>query len=157
MAREVGEVGLELIKSFEGFRARPYMDPVGIWTVGYGHVIRVGEEVLRGLGKQTTAHVLFPRALTPMDALTLLMEDVDQVADHVSDVIRVELKPNQFDALVSFEYNTGALKGSTMAKLLNRALYRLAAEEFGRWVHADGKVLPGLVRRRAAEKALFLS
>jgi len=66
---------------------------------------------------------------------------------------------DKFSALVSFSFNLGcsALQGSTLAKDARAKNYKAASEEFGKWVHAGGQVLPGLVRRRAAEKALFCS
>jgi lysozyme len=77
----------------------------------------------------------------------------------VSSLVKVPLNQNQFDALVSFTYNcgSGALKGSTLLRKLNNGDYDGAAAEFPRWTKGGGVVLPGLVRRRAAEMHLFLS
>lgn len=79
--------------------------------------------------------------------------------NNVEKLVIVPLNQNQFDALVSFEYNIGynAFKTSTLLKLLNQKKYKEAAEQFLVWNKGGGKILAGLVRRREKEKALFLS
>jgi GH24 family phage-related lysozyme (muramidase) len=77
----------------------------------------------------------------------------------VSRLITVPLNQNQFDALVSFVFNlgSGALQCSTLRRRLNAGAYLEAADEFPKWVYAGGRKLKGLVRRREAERILFLS
>lgn len=77
----------------------------------------------------------------------------------VNDMVSHSITPNQFAALVSFAYNLGceALRGSTLMRRLNAGDIQGAADQFGQWIHAGGTTLPGLVRRRAAERALFLT
>jgi lysozyme len=86
-----------------------------------------------------------------------LEQDVHEAELSVQGLVEVTLTPNQFSALVSFEYNTGGLAGSTMLRYLNEGNFAGAAEEFPLWDWAGGVQLPGLDRRRAAEKALFLT
>ena len=133
--------GLDLIKSFEGLRLSAYRCPADIPTIGYG----------------TTAGVKMGDTITKERAEQLLREDVTRFEQQVSRMVNVPLTQGQFDALVSFTYNLGpgALEKSTLLDHLNRGDYDSAAEQFGRWVHGGGKILPGLVRRRASERKLF--
>lgn len=137
--------GLDLIASFEGWVDHAYLDPVGIWTIGFGHVIRRGER--------------FPVRITRERGLQLLAQDVGVAEAAVRRLVKVRLTQAQFDALVAFAFNvgTGALADSTLLRELNAEHYRAAADQFLRWTHAGGRELPGLVRRRRAERALFLS
>jgi lysozyme len=142
----VNAAGLDLIKSFEGCELTAYQDSGGIWTIGYGHT---GPGVEPGV------------TITQAQADAFLASDVKYAEGVVADSVEIALTPNQFSALVSFEYNTGSLPGSTMLKLLNSNDIAGAAAQFDNWVYADvggNEVkLDGLVRRRAAEKALFLN
>lgn len=140
----VSEKGLNLIKEFEGCRLQAYKCPANVWTIGYGHT---GSEVQAGL------------KITQQEAERLLKNDLMVHCNNVEKLVTVQLNQNQFDALVSFEYNIGynAFKTSTLLKLLNQKKYKEAAEQFARWKYAGGKILAGLVRRREKEKALFLS
>ena len=135
--------GLALIEQFEGLRLRAYPDPGtggDPWTIGFGH----------------TANVHPGMEITQAQALIFLADDVWSAVADVSRLNQVSLSQNQFDALVSFQYNTGALEGSTLMRLVNQGDMQGAADQFDRWVHAGGNVLEGLVTRRAAERALFL-
>lgn len=89
----------------------------------------------------------------------LLTTDLIVHCNNVTKLVKVPLNQNQFDALVSFEFNIGygAFNSSTLLKLLNQGKYIDAANQFERWVYANKKVLPGLVKRRAAEKELFIT
>lgn len=134
--------GLSLIKSFEGLRLLAYRDAIGVWTIGYG----------------ATRGVKPGMSVTKEQAERMLLNDVQRFEPEVERLVKVPLAGNQWDALVSFTYNLGAanLESSTLLRLLNRGDYAGAAEQFPRWNKAGGKVLPGLVRRREAERALFL-
>lgn len=135
---------IQLIKEFEGFEPLPYKDAVGKLTVGYGHLIRAGE--------------VFPTTgLTEAEATELLCKDLKDAEACVDAWVDAPLESYQFDALCSFVFNLGCqrLKTSTLLKKLNREDYKGAAAEFDKWVMAGGKKLNGLVRRRAAERALF--
>ncbi|MGL5950139.1 MAG: lysozyme [Cetobacterium sp.] len=135
-------VGVNLIKKFEGLKLKAYKCPGGIWTIGYG----------------TTSGVTEGMIITEEKAEDLLKKDLVRFETAVKTVVRVKLNKNQFDALVSFSYNvgTGALQSSTLLKKLNQGDYKGASEEFMRWNKAGGKVLTGLIKRREAEKELFL-
>ncbi|MFV3388433.1 lysozyme [Pseudomonas sp. NY15364] len=133
--------GLDLIKSFEGLRLSAYKCPADVWTIGYG----------------TTAGVKEGQIITKERAEELLRDDAKRFEDQVLRLVKVPLTQGQLDALVSFTYNLGAanLGNSTLLRLLNAGDYKGAAAQFGRWTKAGGKELPGLVKRRAAERAMF--
>jgi lysozyme len=139
---QTSENGIQLIKQFESFAAAPYLCPAGKPTIGYGHVIREGENF---------------SALTKMQADAVLRRDVAACEASISRLVQVPLSQGQFDALVSFVFNlgAGALKRSTLLRRLNEGNYTAAADNFQRWVYAKNVKLAGLVRRRAAEWALF--
>jgi lysozyme len=139
------QVGIDLIKNYEGFSPAIYPCPAGIPTVGYGHVV--------------LKHEKFPPTITKQEAEKILQQDLVQFENSVNNLIKVPLNQNQFDALVSFTFNLGggALQRSTLRQRLNRGEYRDAANEFTKWVFAGGRRLRGLVRRREAERDLFLS
>lgn len=138
----VNAAGLALIKNFEGCRLQSYQDSAGVWTIGWGHT---GPEV----GPNMT--------ITQAQADAYLAGDLAKFEACVGDMVEVNLTPNQFAALVSFAYNLGcgALHGSTLLRKVNAEDFAGAQQQFGNWVYAGGQVLEGLVRRRAAEAALF--
>lgn len=144
----ISDKGISLIKQFEGLRLTAYQDSVGVWTIGYGWTQPVnGKPIHAGMTiKEETAERLLRTGLVGYES-------------DVSKLVKVKLTQGQFDALVSFAYNLGAraLSTSTLLKKLNTGDYAGAAGEFPRWNQAGGKALPGLTRRREAERALFLS
>jgi len=167
--RTINIAGLTLVKKWEGImdgnpatvNLDPYLDPVGIWTIGWGHAIRdVKDRYLRGMGARSLAQALYPEGITYSQAADLLQADLIDAAKDVSFLVTVPLSDNQFSALVSFEFNTGALGKATLLKRLNRGDYHGAAQQLPLWVkgRVNGKLvtLPGLVTRRAEEKELFL-
>jgi lysozyme len=137
------EEGLQLTEKFEGLRLTAYKDSVGVPTIGYGHT--------RGVAMGMTC--------TQEQAEQWLQEDVQIAVDAVNRLVTVELTQNQFDALVDFTFNlgTGSLQNSTLLRLLNASNYTGAANEFERWDKAGGQTLPGLLKRRQAERDLFNS
>ena len=143
--RRIGRPGLNLIKEFEGLRLEKYKDAVGKWTIGYGHLILPSER--------------FDRPLTESEAEDLLQSDLRKFEGGIIQYVTARISQNQFDALVSFAFNLGLanLKGSTLLRLLNQGKYSEAAEQFLRWNKAGGMAMPGLTRRRAAERDLFLN
>ena len=140
---KTSEVGVELIKEFEGCKQVAYQDSVGVWTIGYGHTKDVYEGQLAI--KKTIER--------------WLQEDLEEFESYVSKLVKVELNQNQFDALVAWTYNLGPtnLKESTMLRKLNYGDYESVPDEMRRWNKAGGEVLNGLVRRRDAEANLFSS
>jgi lysozyme len=145
--RRINQDGLDLVKHFEGLYLTAYKDPVGIYTIGYGHT---------GL-KHRDGTVYPGRKITKSEAEQLLRYDLGVFEKRVSDLVSVPLNDNEFSALVSFDFNTGGLATSTLLKKLNSGDRSGAANEFLRWTRAGGKVLPGLERRRKSERNLFLS
>lgn len=141
---KMGANGIALLKNFEGCRVMPYNDSAGLKTVGIGHLIKPGED----------AHWEYP--LTQIKIMELFHTDVSRFEAEVNKLVTVKLNQNQFDALVSFDYNTGSLSTSTLLKKLNSGDLKAAGLEFLRWVHAgSATVILGLVTRRREEKALF--
>ena len=140
--QQINQAGLELIKSFEGYREDAYLCPAGVWTIGWG----------------TTKNVRKGQITNPEEAENFLKRDLKIFEAQVAELVKVALTSNQFSALVSFAYNcgAGALKSSTLLKKLNQEDYLGAAEEFLKWNKAGGKMLAGLTRRRVAERSLFL-
>ena len=139
----ISKKGIDLITKFEGFRARAYKCPAGVWTIGYGH----------------TKGVKAGQSVTLEGAQDLLRQDLKNFEDWVNKLVKVELTQGQFDALVSFCFNLGpgALDSSTLLKLVNQQKFALAADQFKRWNKAGGVELSGLTKRRAAERDLFVS
>lgn len=147
MARPVNVATRELVKSFEGLRLRAYLCPAGIPTIGYGH----------------TGGVTLGDSITADEAEELLEHDLSEAAMHVDRLVTVPLNENQRGALASFVLNVGAIAfmSSTLRLLLNRGNYESVPDELRRWTKATHPTthqkidLPGLVRRREAEIALW--
>jgi lysozyme len=137
----VNQATVDLVKKFEGCVLHAYQDVVGVWTIGYGH----------------TSGVKKGQTITQAQAEKMLKDELSVFAEKVQKLIKVSLNENQFGALVSFAYNVGvgALATSTLLKLLNAKNFTGASNEFARWNKAGGRVLAGLTKRRAEEKALF--
>lgn len=140
---ETSQNGIDLIKRFEGLQTEAYRCPAGILTIGYGHThgVKMGDKC------------------SPSQAEAWLRQDCLVAEMTIRMHVKKTLNQNQFDALVSFIFNLGAgdFIGSTLLIKLNDGDYAGAASEFGRWVNVCGRKFSGLVKRRAAEKALFLS
>lgn len=142
--------GAEFIARFEGCVLRMYNDPTNNATIGVGHLIHLGP--INGREPQE-----FRRGITRKRAIELLMADAGKAARSVRRLIKVPLNQQQLDALISFTFNCGegALASSTLRKRLNRREYAAVPQELNKWVLSAGQRLPGLVRRRKAEGALF--
>jgi GH24 family phage-related lysozyme (muramidase) len=136
MSQTINQAGLDLIESFEGLRLNSYQDSVGVWTIGYGH----------------TQGVHAGQTITQQQAQAFLQQDLG-VAEVAVNKLGLTLSDNQFAALVSFTFNLGA---GNLNKLMNQGLVA-APNRILLFDHAGGKVLPGLTRRRQAERALFLT
>ena len=123
-----------------------FMTFQGIKTIGYGHNCKVDPDA---------DSIKAP--LTKAEGEALLRKDIKKFEKCVESYVKVDINSNQFSSLVSFAFNLGcnALKDSTLLSKLNQGDTEGAANEFGRWVHAGGKKLNGLVNRREAERKLF--
>ncbi|MDR3323259.1 MAG: lysozyme [Zoogloeaceae bacterium] len=140
--RRVSPAGLALIREFELFSAKVYICPAGKPTIGYGHVLRPSDSFTE---------------ITQEQGEAMLQTDIAPVEIYLRAVLP-GLTQNQFDALASLCFNIGLgnFERSTLLTRLKAGDLRGAALQFRRWIHANGKKLPGLVRRRAAEEALFM-
>lgn len=142
---QTSDQGKQFIRNHEGLRLKAYPDPgTGSepWTIGYGHT---GPSVKRGL------------TISEATAKMLLTKDLQKHEEAVENALSGEVIPQgAFDALVSFDFNTGALHRSTLLRKHLQGDYSGAAQEFHRWKWAGGRVLPGLVRRRAKEAEMYL-
>ena len=145
---KTSNAGLALIKKYEGFSAKPYLCPAKIPTIGYGMTVYPD-------GRKVTMR---DPAITEAQASEGLVALLKRYEDAVDRYVQVPLSQNQFDALVSFCYNVGAgnLQTSTLMRVLNNGQYKAAADQLLRWNRGGGRVLQGLVRRRAEERQMFL-
>ena len=145
---KTNSAGFELIQGFESLRLTAYLCPAGRWTIGYGH---------------TAADVRKGQRITAAEAESLLRSDLARFEKGVDKLVAgVAVTENQFSALVSFAFNAGlaSLRKSTLLEKLRGGDGAGAAAEFAKWTRARNangelRVLPGLVRRRAAERKLF--
>lgn len=143
MQNDILAPAVHLIEEFEGCVLHAYRDPVGIWTIGYG----------------TTRGVRPGEVITKAQAVELMLGDMKLCADAIGKFVTVPLRSNELCALISLSYNIGigGLHKSTLVRKLNAGSPHIeVADEFLKWVHAGGRVLSGLVRRRRAERELFL-
>ncbi|KAF9165026.1 hypothetical protein DFQ27_001782 [Actinomortierella ambigua] len=147
----INDAGIKHVKHFEGFVARPAPDPVGLPTVGYGHLCQ----------QKNCAEVKYKFPLTEATATQLLKDDLPKYTSCLGKALgaKVSLNQNQWAALTSWTFNVGcgAMRSSDLVKRLNAGqnAITVASEELPRWNKGGGKVLPGLVRRRKAEVDLF--
>ena len=134
--------GIELVKQFEGLREDAYKCPAGVLTIGYGHTgdVKPGDRITRE------------------KATEYLTADLKHAENAVGKYVTVPLTQKQYDSLVSFAYNVGngAFRKSTLLEKLNAGDYNGAAEQFQRWVKANGEKCDGLVNRRQKENECFL-
>ncbi|WP_339875206.1 lysozyme [Olleya marilimosa] len=147
---KVSKKGLNLIKKHEGWRNHPYLDIVGVPTIGYGNTYyNDGRKVY-----------LTDKPITLKEGEELLKIIVNKFEAGVNKLIKVQLNENQFDALVSFAYNLGlgALGRSTLLKKVNNNPNdESIKDEFKRWNRAGGKVVKGLKKRRNEEAYLYFT
>jgi len=167
---KLSKAGEDLMHRFEGFRNKPYLCPAHIWTIGYGHVlyqeqirlpvVRVEGKNIPMIRKEMPMRAEDNRAFTKTEIDELFRADVGTFERGVLRLVPgVVGRQGAFDALVSISFNFGLgnLQRSTIRMRANRDDWEGAAEAFRVWTKGGGKVLPGLVKRREAEIALFLS
>jgi len=146
---KISQKGIDLIKSFEGLSLKSYLCPAKVWTIGYG----------------TTKGVTEGMRITLQQAENFLREDLEFFEQGISKLVKRKLTQCQFDALVAFVYNIGLGKKdyggfyeSTLRKKVNiNPNDPSIAIEFSKWIHAGGKVLEGLKKRRLAESELYFT
>jgi lysozyme len=155
----VSDLAIAMIKHHEGVKLKPYRCPAALWTVGVGHVLYPEQAAMKMVDRMALP-------LKPEHDRLFTAGGVDAIFR--SDLLRFEsgvlrLCPDtfnhqsQFDALVSFAFNLGlgSLQSSTLRMKYNRGDVQGAADEILKWNKCGGKVLQGLVKRRAAERAMF--
>lgn len=143
---QLSHSGLEFLKDQEGFKAKAYRDGGGVWTIGYGTTFVDGKPVQEGM------------TCTESEAVVWLAQDTASVQTTLNQSVRMPLRQNQFDALVSLVYNIGeeAFRKSTLLRLLNMGDYMGAYAQISRWDKDNGKVVLGLTKRRMREQSLFI-
>ena len=137
----ISQEGLSLIKKFEGCELEAYKCAAGVWTIGYGST--------KGVKEGDT--------ITQEEADNLLLHEMDEYESYINDMVKSDLKQNEFDSLVSWVFNLGPsnLSSSTLLQKLNNKNWDEVPAQIKRWNKAGGKVLQGLIRRREAEALLF--
>lgn len=142
---KVSEYGLALVKHFEGCRLHPYLDAVHLWTIGWGR--RISDSAVKQ----------YWNGVSQDQADKWFNDDIQGFALGVTKLLQKPVEQHEFDAVVSLAYNIGigALKTSTMLRLLNEGDKNGASKEFRKWCHAGAHVLPGLLRRRTVEQNMF--
>ena len=146
----ISDKGIELIEMFESFRAEPYLDAVGVPTIGFGTTRYSNGERVR----------MDDKPISRDEAADIMRKQInDTYGAAVNKYATAPTTQDQFDALTSFTYNlgTGSLRKSTLLKYHNEKNYGMAANEFKKWVKAGGVTLKGLVNRRNAERELYES
>ena len=137
---------VEFLRGWEGLPGgtpalQAYDDGGGVWTIGYGTTrdVRPGDECSKD------------------EALELMLDDIDDVWAEIDPHIHVTIAQHELDALVSLAYNIGveAFRKSTLLSRLNAGDFGSASDEFARWNRQGGRIVPGLVKRRAAERRIF--
>ena len=152
---------IELVKHHEGVRTRPYRCPALLWTVGVGHVIDPTHTAVKyEERKSLPVPEGWDRILSMGEVDTILAEDLRRFERGVLRLCPAASgRQGLFDSLVSFAFNVGLgnLQRSSLRMKTNRGDFDEAADEFLKWTKAGGRVLPGLVKRRNDERALYLS
>ena len=153
---QMSETGQKKLAAWEGLRSRAYRDAAGKLTIGVGHLL-TKSELSSGKIWIKGAMVRYAAGLTDRQVLDLLGQDLEGAENAVNEGVEVELRQPQFDALVSFCFNVGAaaFKNSTLLRRLNQGGYEEVPGQLRRWVHCNGAVVPGLVKRREQEIACW--
>lgn len=141
---KINKAGLDIVKKWEGLRLKAYLCPADVLTIGYG---------------STGPHVKSGMIITAEEAEALLVKDLSRFEQGVAKLVPANCTENQFSALVSFSFNVGlaALTKSTLLRKFKAGDMAGAQAEFAKWNKAGGKILSGLVKRRADEAKLFAS
>lgn len=138
---KLSQKGREFIKSHEGLELEAYQCSAGVWTIGYGHTVGITKGMI----------------ISQDEADAYFGNDIEVFEQGVSNLVKVPLTQNQFDALVSLAFNIGigAFGKSTLLKKLNKGDYTGAQAQFAAWCKAGGKTNQGLLKRRLREAELF--
>ena len=142
-------LNLSIIKKYEGLKLNAYICPAGVATIGFGSTFYPDGRRVK-LGDK----------ITLQEAESILLHDIKRFEKEVRNSVKIEITDNQLSALISFVYNVGAsaFRKSTLLRKVNANPTDLSIHnEFMRWTRAGGKVLPGLVKRRAEESKLYFT
>jgi lysozyme len=158
---KVSAAAIDMIKSHEGVRTKPYRCPALLWTVGVGHVIDPTHAAVKyEERKSLPVPAGWDRALTMDEVDRILSQDLGRFERGVVRLCPAAVgRQGVFDSLVSFAFNVGLgnLQRSSLRMKTNRGEFEEAADEFLKWTKAAGRVLPGLVKRRNDERAMYLA
>ena len=158
---KVSAAAMNMIKHHEGVRVKPYRCPALLWTVGVGHVIDPSHAAVKYEDrKNLPVPAGWDRVLSMGEVDALLAQDLGRFERGVLRLCPAATgRQGVFDSLVSFAFNVGLgnLQRSSLRMKTNRGDFEEAADEFLKWTKAAGRVLPGLVKRRNDERALYLS
>ena len=145
----INQATVDLVKEFEGCKLKAYKCPAGVWTIGYGTTARAGVGIEPAAGME----------ITEAEAEYYLQKSLEKFSTEIAGAITKPINENEFGAFVSLAYNigSGAFKRSSALRHFNAGDKAKAANALLLWNKAGGKVLAGLVRRREAERKLFLS
>jgi lysozyme len=139
------DAGRKFIEGWEGLYLHTYDDGTGVLTIGYGHTSAAGPP-----------HVYHGMTITAAQADQILASDLAAVELDVNHFVKVPINQNQYDALVSFDFNTGALGRSNVLRSVNSNRFTEVPADLMMWVRGGGRVMQGLVNRRRAESILFM-
>jgi lysozyme len=157
---KVSDAAIRMIKHHEGVRVRPYRCPALLWTTAVGHVIDPSHAAVKYEDrKNLPIPAGWDRSLTMDEVDAILAQDLGRFERGVARLCPSAVDyQGQFDALVSFSFNVGLgnLQRSSLRMKHNRGDFEEAADEFMKWTKAGGRVLPGLVKRRQDERALYV-
>jgi lysozyme len=158
---KVSDAAIRMIKHHEGVRLRPYRCPALLWTVGVGHVIDPSHTAVKYEERRALPIPDgWDRQLSMGEVDAILAQDLAKFERGVARLCpAASNSQSQFDALVSFAFNVGLgnLQRSSIRMRYNRGDIEGAADAFLMWTKAAGRVLPGLVKRRQDERAMFLA
>jgi len=142
---KISDKGIMALIGHEGVVLSRYKDAVGVWTIGVGHTKAAG----------APDPATYTGKMTMRDAFDLMRKDIVKYERGVLNAVKVPLAQHEFDALVSFHFNTGAIAKASLTKHLNAGNKAAAAKAFANWTKGGGRVLPALVKRRSDERAMF--
>ena len=158
---KVSPAAIEMIKHHEGVRTRPYRCPALLWTIAVGPVIDPTHAAVKYEERRNLPIPAgWDRTLTMAEVDAILAQDLSRFERGVLRLCPAAAgRQGIFDSLVSFAFNVGlgSLQRSTLRMKTNRGDFEEAADEFLKWTKAGGRVLPGLVKRRNDERAMYLS
>jgi lysozyme len=157
MKMQMSENGKQLLAQWEGIELKVYKDSAGLPTIGVGHLL-TRDELTSGKIVICGQPIKYGNGLTHQHCIDLLDQDLAAFEDTLNQCVKIELRQNQFDALVAFTFNVGAnaFKGSTLLKVLNQGRFSEVPEQLRRWCFAGGQKVQGLANRREKEIQLWV-